>query len=191
VKNVFNVIFKFFRRNSYVSISKLEISSDPKLLTFNSTLYQAANQSQFDIYLNFLVDIEVMYLEVRIRHYSKGSYVPSFLNLNVNYCDFLKMKQSVPILEQIYDHLRKHGKFADRCPLKKVRGTRKRISQKFRNLINYRMSTLGIKWKFRYSYFPQSCQPINFALMCYRGLILLRIREHWQTYRLFSISRNF
>jgi Protein of unknown function (DUF1091) len=40
--------------------------------------------------------------------------------LNINFCEFLKLKKSIPILEQVYDHLRQYGKFPDRCPLKKV-----------------------------------------------------------------------
>jgi Protein of unknown function (DUF1091) len=99
----------------------VEVSTDPNLVLYNSTVHQSANLSQFSVYFNFLVDVEEASVRITARHFSKGSYVPSFFDMSVNACDFLKMKNSFPILSQIYDHLRRYGKFADRCPVKKVR----------------------------------------------------------------------
>jgi Protein of unknown function (DUF1091) len=113
--------FKFFRRNAFINLTKAEVFSDAEFMLSNTTAYYLPKQTKFSLYLNVLVDLEDIFVEIRIRHYSNGAYVPSFLNLNVNFCDFLKMKKSVPVLEKIYNHFRQYGIFPEKCPIKKVR----------------------------------------------------------------------
>jgi Protein of unknown function (DUF1091) len=70
---------------------------------------------------NVLLDIDMLFLEIHVNSFKKGTYVPTFFAVDVNFCDFLKKKNSFPVMGQIFDHIRKYGKLPDRCPIKKAR----------------------------------------------------------------------
>jgi Protein of unknown function (DUF1091) len=92
--------------------------TNPNIVSANSTLDDVKLSVNFDFMVDFPSPINVGFA---IRHFSNGAYVKSFINIEIEFCSFLKTKHQNLVFRNVFDYIRKMGKMGTRCPLKRVR----------------------------------------------------------------------
>jgi dihydroorotate dehydrogenase len=102
-------------------MDKVVANPNAKYLTVNVSIDNTNGVSRLNIHTDFLVElVKPIVAQINLKHFANGVYVKSFINIEVEACDFFKTSSSNPLANKFYEYARKFGKIATRCPIKKV-----------------------------------------------------------------------
>jgi hypothetical protein len=102
-------------------MDKVVATSNENYLKMNASIETRNGLSSLTIHSNLLVElVKPIVVQLKLKHFANGVYVKSFINLEVEACDFFTTISSNPIANKIYEHVRKFGKIPTRCPIKMV-----------------------------------------------------------------------
>jgi hypothetical protein len=98
-------------------LEKVEVETNPKYILANVTMVE--NKGYLNV--SVLNDIDApIFVNISMKQLIKKAYVQSYLNFELEICEFLKTKNANPIFKAIFNYVREFGKIPSRCPVKKV-----------------------------------------------------------------------
>jgi hypothetical protein len=102
-------------------MDKVIPKSNENYFKVNASIDKTNNVSRLTLHLDLLVElVQPIVVQLKLKHFEKGVYIKSFMNVEIEACNFLKTTSSNPLAMNIYEHVRKFGKIPTRCPIKKV-----------------------------------------------------------------------
>jgi hypothetical protein len=105
-----------------LTLEKVEVETNPQYLLANVTIVKTNGVNKGSFNVSILNDIDAsIFVNISLKQLIKNAYVPSYLNVELEICEFFKTNNANPIFKAIFNYVRQFGKLPSRCPFKKVR----------------------------------------------------------------------
>lgn len=86
------------------------------------------NENSMDVHLNFVKDMSQMFVDFEDLHDSGGgAFDMVFINKTIDLCMFFNNRKSNALFDIIYRIFSDYGDLPKRCPIRRVRNTKKWI----------------------------------------------------------------